>query len=67
MVGESEWHRLWSLFGESSEGWPHFREPIESVRLPSTPLLLASDGGSVIRMFGARVLNAALDESLADT
>jgi hypothetical protein len=60
-----EWRRLWSLYGESSEGWPHFRSLIESVRLPSTPLLLASNNGSAIRTFSARVLNAALNESLA--
>ena len=61
-----EWRRLWSLYGETSDGWPHFRSLIESVRLPSAPLLLASNGGSAIRTFSARVLTAALNESLAE-
>lgn len=60
-----EWRYLWSLYGESEEGWPHFQNLINSVRLPSSQLLLASNGGSAIRTFSARVLNAALNESLA--
>jgi len=60
-----EWRRLWSLYGETAEGWPHFRSLINSVRLPSSKLLLSSNEGSAIRTFSARVLTAALNESLA--
>jgi len=61
-----EWRRVWSLHGQTREGWPHYRALIESVRLPSAKLLLASNNGSAIRTFSARVLNAALNESLAE-
>ncbi len=61
-----EWRRLWSLYGQKSEGWPHYESLINSIRLPSTKLLLSSNNGSAIRTFSARVLNAALNVSLAD-
>jgi len=61
-----EWRRLWSLHGQTSEGWPHFETLIKGIRLPSTKLLLSSNNGSAIRTFSARVLNAALNTSLAD-
>jgi len=60
------WRRLWSLYGQTSEGWPHYENLINSIRLPSTKLLLSSNNGSAIRTFSARVLNAALNVSLAD-
>ncbi len=60
-----EWRRLWSLYGQSEEGWPHYEKLIQSVRLPPEKLLLASNQGSAIRTFTARVLNAALNVSLA--
>lgn len=61
-----EWRRLWSLYGQTRDGWPHYARLIKSVRLPSTELLLASNQGSAIRTFSARVLHAALNESLAE-
>jgi hypothetical protein len=61
-----EWRRLWSLYGQKSEGWPYYENLINSIRLPSTKLLLSSNNGSAIRTFSARVLNAALNVSLAD-
>ena len=61
-----EWRRLWSLYGQSEDGWQHYDALIKSIRLPSTPLLLSSNQGSAIRTFSARVLNAALNVSLAD-
>jgi hypothetical protein len=61
-----QWRRLWSLYGQSPDGWPHYEELIHSVRIPSTKLMLASNGGSAIRTFSARVLNAALNTALAD-
>jgi len=60
-----EWRRLWSLYGQSREGWPHFENLIKGVRLPSSQLVLSSNQGSAIRTFSARVLNAALNVSLA--
>jgi hypothetical protein len=61
-----EWRRLWSLHGQTSEGWPQYENLINSIRLPSTKLLLSSNNGSAIRTFSARVLSAALNISLAD-
>jgi len=61
-----EWRRLWSLYGQSREGWRHYEKLIRSVRLPSEKLKLASNQGSAIRTFSARVLNAALNISLAE-
>ncbi len=61
-----EWRRLWSLYGQSSEGWPHYEKLIAGIRMPPTQLKLASNQGSAMRTFSARVLNAALNVSLAD-
>ncbi len=61
-----EWRRLWSLYGESKQGWRHYDELIKSVRMPREQLLLASNLGSATYTFGARVLSAALCVSLAD-
>ena len=61
-----EWRRLWSLYGQSEEGWPHYEKAIKKVQLPRVPLLLASNQGSATHTFGARVLGAALSVSLAD-
>ncbi len=60
-----EWRRLWSLYGQSREGWAHYDRLIKNVRLPQTRLLLASNLGSATHTFGARVLAAALNVSLA--
>ncbi len=60
-----EWRRLWSLYGESREGWQHFDTLIRGVRLPEEKLLLASNGGSATYTFQARVLAAALSVPLA--
>jgi hypothetical protein len=62
----TEWRRLWSLYGQTEDGWQHYDALIKSTRLPSSRLLLASNQGSAIRTFSARVLNAALNTSLAD-
>lgn len=62
----SDWRRLWSLYGQSSEGWSHYNRLIKGVRLPSVKLKLASNQGSAMRTFAARVLNAALNVSLAE-
>lgn len=62
----TEWRRLWSLYGQTEDGWPYYDALIKSIRLPSSPLLLASNQGSAIRTFSARVLNAALNPSLAE-
>lgn len=61
-----EWRRLWSLYGQTGEGWPHFDSLIKSVQLPSAQLKLASNHGLAIRTFSARVLNAALNVALAE-
>lgn len=61
-----EWRRLWSLYGETRDGWPHYEKLIKSVRLPSVQLKLASNEGLAIRTFTARVLHAALNAALAD-
>ena len=61
-----EWRRLWSLYGQSEEGWIHYEHLIKSVYLPNARLQLASNQGSAVHTFGARVLAAALTVSLAD-
>ncbi len=61
-----QWRRLWSLYGQCSDGWPHYQELISNVRMPATKLLLASNNGSAIRTFSARILNAALNVALAE-
>jgi len=61
-----DWRRLWSLYGQSSEGWRHYEKLIKKVRLPQVQLLLASNHGSATHTFGARVLAAALNVSLAE-
>ena len=61
-----EWRRLWSLYGQSREGWSHYENLIKSVRLPQTHLQLASNQGSAAHTFAARVQAAALNISLAD-
>jgi hypothetical protein len=61
-----EWRRLWSLYGQGQEGWDHYDNLIRSVQLPRIDLQLASNGGSAIHTFRARVLAAALNVSLAD-
>lgn len=61
-----EWRRLWSLYGQSREGWMHYENLIKGVRLPDETLLLASNQGSATHTFGARVLAAALNVPLAD-
>jgi hypothetical protein len=61
-----EWRRLWSLYGQSSEGWGHYDSLIKTIRLPSSKLRLSSNDGYAIRTFSARVLNAALNVSLAE-
>lgn len=61
-----EWRRLWSLYGQSKEGWPHYDKLIKDVQLPRMRLTLASNQGSATHTFGARVLAAALSVSLAE-
>lgn len=61
-----EWRRLWSLYGQSSRGWRHYERLIKTVRIPQVQLRLASNEGSATHTFGARVLAAALNVSLAD-
>ena len=61
-----EWRRLWSLYGQSEEGWSHYENLIKTVRLPNAQLTLASNHGSAIHTFRQRVLAAALTVSLAD-
>lgn len=60
-----DWRRLWSLYGQSEEGWAHFDQLIQNVRLPQRNLQLASNQGSATHTFSARVLAAALNVSLA--
>lgn len=60
-----EWRRLWSLYGQTAEGWPHFEKLIKDARRPDVHLLLASNLGSATHTFGARVLAAALNVALA--
>lgn len=59
-----DWRRLWSLHGQSREGWSNYERLIKSIRLPPVNLRLASNQGSAMRTFAARVLNAALNVSL---
>ena len=61
-----EWQRLWSLYGQSREGWPLFENLISSVRLPQEHLHLASNQGSAADTFSALVLEDALNVHLAD-
>ena len=61
-----EWRRLWSLYGQSREGWTHYEKLIKNVRLPQVQLRLASNRGSATHTFSARVLAAALNVALAD-
>lgn len=61
-----EWRRLWSLYGQHRAGWPHYEKLIKTVQIPRQPLILASNLGSATHTFGARVLAAALNVSLAD-
>lgn len=61
----TEWRRLWSLHGESRAGWPHYRSLIKCIRLPPSKLRLASNHGFAAQTFSARVMSAALNESLA--
>lgn len=61
-----EWRRLWSQYGQSEAGWPYYDDLIKSIQLPPSKLLLASNGGLAIRVVSARVLNAALNTSLAN-
>jgi hypothetical protein len=63
-----EWRRMWSLYGQSPEGWPHYQALIDNVltRLPRLPVQLASNEGSATHTFGQRVLAAALNVPLAD-
>lgn len=62
----NDWRRLWSLYGQSREGWGNYEQLIKNVRLPPVNLKLASNQGSAMRTFAARVLNAALNVSLAN-
>lgn len=61
-----EWRRIWSLYGQSREGWSHYENLIKSVRIPRELVQLASNNGSATHTFGSRVLAAALTVSLAD-
>ena len=61
-----EWRRLWSLYGQSREGWAYYEKLIQNVRLPQVQLRLASNQGSATHTFSARVLAAALNVALAD-
>ena len=61
-----DWRRLWTLYGESEEGWPHYESLIRNVHPPQTELRLASNNGNAIHTFGQRVLASALNVSLAD-
>jgi hypothetical protein len=63
-----EWRRLWSLYGQSPQGWPHYQGLIDSVqkRLPHLLVTLASNEGSATHTFSQRVLAAALNVALAD-
>ncbi len=61
-----EWRRLWSLYGDSRDGWHQYESLIHTIRMPPVQLELASNGGSAIRTFSARVLNAALNVTLAE-
>jgi len=61
-----EWRRLWSLYGQSQQGWSHFDKLIQSVRLPRVELHLASNQASATHTFRARVLGAALNVTLAN-
>ena len=50
----------------SESGWPEYEKLIASIRQPKSNLILASNQGSAIRVFSARVLHAALNTSLAE-
>ena len=61
-----DWRRLWSLYGQSREGWNHYDNLMRSVELPPEHLRLASNQASATHTFVARILTAALNVSLAD-
>jgi hypothetical protein len=62
----ADWRRLWSLYGQGPEGWSHYQELIQSLRIPQLQIPLASNGGSATHTFKARVLAAALNTPLAE-
>jgi hypothetical protein len=62
----ANWRRLWSLYGQSRAGWPHYEQLIRGLRIPQVHIPLASNGGSAVHTFRARVLTAALNISLAE-
>ena len=61
-----QWRQLWSLYGQSREGFGHYDLLIRTIRLPQASLQLASNQGSAVHTFGARVLMAALNVPLAN-
>lgn len=63
-----EWRRLWSLFGTTPGGWPHYGQLLQSMpaRMPRIELKLASNQGSAVHTFGQRVLASALNTGLAE-
>jgi hypothetical protein len=62
----ADWRRLWSLYGQGPDGWPHYQKLIQSLRIPQLQIPLASNGGSATHTFKARVLAAALNTPLAN-
>ncbi len=55
-----EWRMLWSLFGDSAEGWPHFRNlrdwAIDQNNQQSAAVVCASNGMSASEVLYSRVL-----------
>jgi len=60
----SDWRSLWSSFGNSLEGWPHYarlRDQLDEAidRFPSTAIVCASNGVPAKRVLRDRVLHHA--------
>jgi hypothetical protein len=60
-----DWRRLWSLYGQSRDGWSHYDHLLKSIQLPRENLLVASNQGSAAHIFLVRIFRAALNVSIA--
>jgi hypothetical protein len=62
-----DWRRLWSLYGQSTEGWNHYGALMKTIQMPREELRVASNQGSAAHIFLVRILRVALNVSLADS
>jgi hypothetical protein len=62
-----DWRRLWSLYGQSAEGWNHYNALMTAIQMPREELRVASNKGSAAHIFLVRIFKVALNVSLADS